>query len=134
MINVVSPNDFVELQQLLSRYCHIVDAKAWDQLDQIFAEDASVTVAGVYPTSTGIEDLRALYARMNHPVAHTSSSVIVVDSDSATARLASKWVTIRADGLTGTGVYEDVVVRTPEGWRISERVACPAVAPPRLAE
>lgn len=131
---MVSPNDFVELQQLLSRYCHIVDAKAWDQLDQIFAADASVTVAGVYPTSTGIEDLRALYARMNHPVAHTSSSVIVVDSGSATARLASKWVTIRADGLTGTGVYEDVVVRTPEGWRISERVARPAVAPPRLAE
>jgi len=131
---LVSPNDFVELQQLLSRYCHIVDAKAWDQLDQIFAADASVTVAGVYPTSTGIEDLRALYARMNHPVAHTSSSVIVVDSGSATARLASKWVTIRADGLTGTGVYEDVVVRTPEGWRISERVARPAVAPPRLAE
>ena len=131
---MVSPNDFVELQQLLSRYCHIVDAKAWDQLDQIFADDASVTVTGVYPTSTGIEDLRALYARMNHPVAHTSSSVIVVDSGSATARLASKWVTIRADGLTGTGVYEDVVVRTPEGWRISERVARPAVAPPRLAE
>jgi len=131
---LVSPNDFVELQQLLSRYCHIVDAKAWDQLDQIFADDASVTVAGVYPTSTGIEDLRALYARMNHPVAHTSSSVIVVDSGSATARLASKWVTIRADGLTGTGVYEDVVVRTPEGWRISERVARPAVAPPRVAE
>ena len=131
---MVSPNDFVELQQLLSRYCHIVDAKAWDQLDQIFADDASVTVTGVYPTSTGIEDLRALYARMNHPVAHTSSSVIVVDSGSATARLASKWVTIRADGLTGTGVYEDVVVRTPEGWRISERVARPAVAPPRVAE
>ena len=131
---MVSPNDFVELQQLLSRYCHIVDAKAWDQLDQIFADDASVTVTGVYPTSTGIEDLRALYARMNHPVAHTSSSVIVVDSGSATARLASKWVTIRADGLTGTGVYEDIVVRTAEGWRISERVARPAVAPPRDAE
>ena len=131
---MVSPNDFVELQQLLSRYCHIVDAKAWDQLDQIFADDASVTVAGVYPTATGIEDLRALYARMNHPVAHTSSSVIVVGSGSATARLASKWVTIRADGLTGTGVYEDVVVRTPEGWRISERVARPAVAPPRDTE
>ena len=126
---MVSPNDFVELQQLLSRYCHIVDAKAWDQLDQIFADDASVTVTGVYPTSTGIADLRALYARMNHPVAHTSSTLIVVESSHDDARLASKWVTVRADGLTGTGVYEDVVVRTPDGWRIRERVAKPAVAP-----
>jgi hypothetical protein len=127
----VSPEDFVELQQLLSRYCHIVDAKAWDQLDQIFAADASVTVAGVYPTTTGIDELRSLYARMNHPVAHTSSSLIVVESGPATARLASKWVTVRAEGLAGTGVYEDVVVRTANGWRISERVARPAVAPVR---
>ena len=127
----MSPGDFVELQQLLSRYCHIVDTKAWNQLDQIFAADASVTVVDVYPRTTGIDELRALYARMNHPVAHTSSSVIVVESNGSTARLASKWVTVRAEGLAGTGVYEDVVVRTPAGWRISERVARPAVAPQR---
>ena len=127
----MNPDDFVALQQLLSHYCHIVDAKAWDQLDQIFAADASVTVVGVYPTATGIDELRALYARMNHPVAHTSSSVIVVESNDTTARLASKWVTVRAEGPAGTGVYEDVVVRTPGGWRISERTAKPAVAPQR---
>ena len=125
----MKPRDFVELQQLLSRYCHIVDTTAWDQLDRIFTADGSVTVAGVYPTATGLDDLRALYARMNHPVAHTSSTLIVVESSHDDARLASKWVTVRADGLTGTGVYEDVVVRTPDGWRIRERVAKPAVAP-----
>jgi hypothetical protein len=125
----VKPEDFVELQQLLSRYCHIVDTTAWDQLDQIFTKDGSVTVVGVYPTATGLDELRSLYARMNHPVAHTSSTLIVVESSDDTARLASKWVTVRAEGLTGTGVYEDVVVRTPAGWRIRERVARPAVAP-----
>ena len=125
----MKPEDFVELQQLLSRYCHIVDTATWDQLDQIFTVDASVTVVGVYPTATGIDALRALYARMNHPVAHTSSTVIVVESGDDTAQLASKWVTVRAEGLTGTGVYEDAVVRTPTGWRIRERIARPAVAP-----
>jgi len=127
----VNADDFVELQQLLSRYCHIVDTTAWDQLDRIFTTDASVTVVGVYPTATGIVALRELYARMNHPVAHTSSSLIVVEDSGDTARLASKWVTVRAEGLAGTGVYEDVVVRTPIGWRIRERVARPAVAPQR---
>jgi hypothetical protein len=125
----VKPEDFVELQQLLSRYCHIVDTKAWDSLDQIFAVDGSVTVVGVYPIATGLDELRALYARMNHPVAHTSSTLFVVESSGDTARLASKWVTVRADGLTGTGVYEDEVMRTPAGWRIRARVARPAVAP-----
>ena len=123
----MNANDFTELQQLLSRYCHIVDTTAWDQLDRIFTDDASVTVVGIYPTATGIEALRELYARMNHPVAHTSSSVFVVEDGDSTARLASKWVTVRAEGLTGTGVYEDIVVRTPAGWRIRERVAKPAV-------
>jgi hypothetical protein len=125
----VKPEDFVELQQLLSRYCHIVDTKTWDSLDQIFAVDGSVTVVGVYPIATGLDELRALYARMNHPVAHTSSTLFVVESSGDTARLASKWVTVRADGLTGTGVYEDEVVRTSAGWRIRARVARPAVAP-----
>ena len=125
----MKPGDFVELQQLLSRYCHIVDTKAWNDLDQIFAADGSVTVVGVYPIATGLDELRSLYARMNHPVAHTSSTLFVVESSGDTARLASKWVTVRADGLTGTGVYEDEVVRTPAGWRIRERVARPAVAP-----
>jgi 3-phenylpropionate/cinnamic acid dioxygenase small subunit len=125
----VNPQDFTELQQLLSRYCHIVDTKAWHDLDEIFTADGSVTVQGVYPKATGIEALRELYARMNHPVAHTSSTVIVNESDGDSARLSSKWVTVRAEGLCGTGVYDDDVVRTPSGWRIRERVARPAVAP-----
>jgi hypothetical protein len=125
----VTPNDFVELQQLLSRYCHLVDTKAWADLDQIFTTDGSVTVVGVYPKAEGIDALRDLYGRMNHPVAHTSSTLVVLDSDGDSARLTSKWVTVRAEGLCGTGVYDDEVVRTPAGWRIRERIARPAVAP-----
>lgn len=125
----MNPQDFVDLQQLLSRYCHIVDTKAWHDLDQIFTADGSVTVADVYPKTTGLSALRELYARMNHPIAHTSSTLIVHESDGNSARLSSKWVTVRAEGLCGTGVYDDEVVRTPDGWRISDRVARPAVAP-----
>ena len=125
----MNANDFVELQQLLNRYCHIVDTKAWGDLDQIFTPDGSVTVADVYPKTTGLEGLRDLYGRMNHPVAHTSSTLIVVESGDDTARLSSKWVTVRKEGLCGTGVYDDVVVRTAAGWRIHERIARPAVAP-----
>ena len=125
----MNANDFVELQQLLSRYCHIVDTTAWGDLDQIFTADASFTVTGVYPTATGLEALRELYPRMNHPVAHTSSTLIVVESSDDSARLSSKWVTVRKEGLCGTGVYDDMVVRTPAGWRIRERIARPAVAP-----
>ena len=128
----MNPNDFVELQQLLNRYCHIVDTKAWGDLGEIFTPDGSVTVADVYPKTTGLDGLRELYGRMNHPVAHTSSTLIVVESGDDSARLSSKWVTVRKEGLCGTGVYDDVVVRTPAGWRIHERIARPAVAPQQV--
>jgi hypothetical protein len=63
---------------------------------------------------------------MRHPLAHHSTSVTVVSEAEDMAWLASKWVTVRADGTTGSGVYQDLVVRTPDGWRIKERVALPS--------
>jgi hypothetical protein len=126
----VRTDDFVEIQQLLARYCHVVDGKEWDRLPLIFTGDAAVTVADVYPRTAGLDAVRRLYSvTMRHPLAHHSTCVTVVDESDEMAQLASKWVTVRADGTTGTGVYEDVVVRTPEGWRIKERVARPGLAP-----
>jgi hypothetical protein len=128
----VGTDDFVEIQQLLARYCHVVDGKDWDRLPSVFAGDAAVTVAGIYPTTTGLVELRRLYSvTMRHPVAHHSTSVIVVEESGGGARVSSKWVTVRADGTAGTGVYEDVVVHTPDGWRIRERVARPSAVPAR---
>ncbi len=122
-------DDFVEIQQLLSRYCHVVDTKDWDRLAVIFTGDAAVTVVDIHPRTVGLGAVTELYAhRMRHPIAHHSTSVTVVSESADRAALASKWVTVRADGTTGTGVYEDIVVRTADGWRIIERVARPGAA------
>ena len=119
-------SDYAEIAQLLARYCHIVDDKQWDRLLEIFAEDGTMTVTSLYPTHRGEAELRVLYGElMNHPLAHHSTSVVVLESTETTARVVSKWVTVRADGLTGTGVYADVLVRTAAGWRIAARVATP---------
>ena len=123
-------DDYVEIQQLLARYCHVVDGKQWDQLASIFTPDASVTVAGIYPTTTGLEAIIRLYSTvMRHPLAHESTSLIVTEESETVTRIASKWVTVRANGNAGAGVYEDEVVHTAEGWRIQSRVARPVAAP-----
>ncbi|HEY2302549.1 MAG TPA: nuclear transport factor 2 family protein [Acidimicrobiales bacterium] len=123
-------DDYVEIQQLLARYCHVVDNKQWDQLASIFTPDAGVTVVGIYPRTTGIEAIIPLYSTvMRHPLAHESTSLIVTEESETVTRIASKWVTVRANGNAGAGVYEDEVVRTSEGWRIKERVARPVAAP-----
>ncbi len=123
----MDPHTYVEVVQLLARYCHIVDEKAWGRLGEIFAPDATMTVPDRYDTHRGLDELQELYAeKMAHPVAHHSTSVVVLDCDGAHARVVSKWVTVRSGGQTGTGVYRDDLVHTSEGWRIRARVAIPA--------
>ncbi len=122
----MDPSDYAEIAQLLARYCHIVDSKQWDRLLDIFADDGTMTVTGLYETHRGPAELRVLYGEtMNHPLAHHSTSVVVLESTPTTARAVSKWVTVRDDGLTGTGVYADDLVRTDHGWRVAARVATP---------
>jgi 3-phenylpropionate/cinnamic acid dioxygenase small subunit len=122
----MDPSDYAEIAQLLARYCHIVDGKHWDRLLEIFADDGTMTVTNLYETHRGDAELRVLYGEiMNHPLAHHSTSVVVLEASGTTARAVSKWVTVRNDGLTGTGVYADDLVRTDTGWRIAARVATP---------
>jgi hypothetical protein len=123
-------DDYVEIQQLVARYCHVVDNKQWDQLASVFTSDAGVTVEGMYPRTAGLEAITHLYSNvMRHPLAHESTSLIVTEESASVTRIASKWVTVRANGQAGAGVYEDQVVRTADGWRIQDRVARPVAAP-----
>ena len=124
---MIDAQDYAAVVQLLARYCHLVDGEAWDALvDEVFASDGSMTVTGVYPTTSGPIALRELYAeRMRHPVAHESTSVVVHDAGADRVSVVSKWITVRADGSCGSGVYADELVRTSAGWRIGARVATP---------
>ena len=80
-------DDYVEIQQLLARYCHVVDNKQWDQLASIFTPDAGVTVVGIYPRTTGIEAIIPLYSTvMRHPLAHESTSLIVTEESETVTR------------------------------------------------
>ena len=124
--------DYAEIQQLLARYCHIVDSKSWDHLADVFTGDASMSVAGIHDAHTGLDALRELYGvKMNHPLAHNSTCVVVAEESESEARLVSKWITIRVDGQAGAGVYEDHVVRTDDGWRIRRRMATPLSPVPK---
>ena len=130
----MEPIDTGAIAQLLALYCHIVDDKQWDRLGDVFAADGSMTVANMYATHTGLAELRVLYSEtMNHPLAHHSTSVVVLDHLGDTAQVVSKWVTVRADGGAGTGVYRDHLVRTAAGWRVHARLATPVVRPTKTA-
>ncbi len=82
----MDPSDYAEIAQLLARYCHIVDGKHWDRLLEIFADDGTMTVTNLYETHRGDAELRVLYGEiMNHPLAHHSTSVVVLEASGTTA-------------------------------------------------
>ena len=120
--------DVVAIHQLLALYGHVADAAiegTADRLDEIFTEGAVFDgSAGAGTLHHGLAEIRALFRRVDppHPPAHHMSNPYVWE-EQGQVRALSKWMGIdRATGGSRSGAYRDLVVRTPQGWRIAERV------------
>lgn len=126
-------DDVVAIEQLLNRYCHLVDRGDVEGVIALFTDDA--VLAPTYEGAArhvGRAAIRAWYTRyaattiagargLRHKI---STAVIDVTGDGADAvcYLDADSVS-RANGrrtLVG-GRYEDRLVRTEAGWRFAER-------------
>src|SRR5262245_21743414 len=96
------------------------------ELGALFAEDGEWIAP--YSRARGPAEIAALMTR-NIPVEprrkhFIMNSLIALDGDRATAR-TSYLVVLQAAGgglvPSVAGTYEDVLVRTPDGWRFRER-------------
>jgi hypothetical protein len=56
---------------------------------------------------------------------HVTNSLVIAEEDDGCVRVRSKGIGIRADGSSGTIVYEDLVRRSNGGWRIARRTVIP---------
>lgn len=118
------------IRNLLGRYCELMDAAAWSEVGDLFAEaelvgpDGSLVAAGgaavaaLYERGTRLHDGSP---RTRHV---TSNTVIEVDGDAAGAH--SAYVVFQ--GIDGfalqpiiTGRYQDRFVRAGSGWRFARR-------------
>jgi hypothetical protein len=123
----VELRDKMAIQELVSRYGHVMDAQDWSGLSMVFVSnvifDATAMGSGRYES---LDELRGLFSNPEcpHPLAHHATNVIVrSDASPTSARVVTKWLGVREDGSAQTGTYDDVVTLTEEGWRISERIA-----------
>jgi hypothetical protein len=125
-------DEIVAITQLLARYGHAidaakfqpVDAPAQQALDAVFTTDATFDARPVdLGVHAGLDEIRAFFARPKplHPPSHQTTNVHV-SLDGDRAHVASKWNIIDWGGNPVVGSYTDTVVRTPDGWRIAERV------------
>ncbi len=74
----------------------------------------------------GLEEIREYFREANHPSAHHVTNIVVIEGGGE-VRVMSKFLAPYTRATHDPprwfgGDYDDVVVRTPEGWRFRRRV------------
>ena len=121
-----------EISRVLYDYTYYLDLNETDKLLELFTPDCHIAY-GPEHGATGIEAYRetlqsekfgvgAFFAGTSH---HVSNVVIdFTDADTAAVRsVLYAWHKYNRDRPEGVvmGQYHDILVRTPEGWRIKRR-------------
>lgn len=124
-----------ELVELMGRYANIPDTQNWDELPRsVFCDEFICDFSSLgMPAMTlsrddwcqGSKHVFAGWTATHHAI---TNHRITIDGDRATIRAhirAEHWAPpeIAAGGPSCwlvVGFYDDVAVRTPEGWRLSE--------------
>ena len=92
----------------------------------MFTEDALYDVAdfgaGVHYGAAAIGRLWAA-PEAKHPLGHHATNIVITEGADGRALVVSKGIGVRATGSVNSVLYRDVVIRTPAGWRIVERIA-----------
>jgi hypothetical protein len=124
-------SDRLEIQDLMTRYSYAIDSRDWDALDRVFTPDAHIDYS-VFGGSVGnLEETKQFLteAMPNFPVYQhmVSGTTITFHGDTADAKTQCHNPMIMSDAenpdLMVCGLwYVDKLVRTPDGWRINERV------------
>lgn len=119
--------DRIAITELLGLYGHVIDARAYHRIDELFTPDAVFDTTDFgHPVVVGSAEIAAFWIGLEerHPVAHHSTNVVItLDEASGEVRVESKGLGVTAKGRVGSCTYSDVVVRRPEGWRLARRVA-----------
>jgi len=125
-------SDRLEIQELLVRYSHAVDTADWEAFERVFTPDARIDYTAMGGVEGGVKEVRewlesvmTLFAGCQHLVSNTVLGFHGADVAHARTICHNPLVVDRADGgseVMWCGLwYLDVLVRTQDGWRISER-------------
>lgn len=124
--------DRIEITDLVNLHGHLTDAGELDQAGDLFTADVTYDLADFGLGAVhGTAALRAAALAMGsaNPVGHHVTNIVITQLDDSSVRVCSKGIGIKADGTAGSVVYDDVVTRQPEGWRISYRKVSAGRAP-----
>jgi hypothetical protein len=120
----LSAEDRLAVHELISLHGHLADDRRAEDLDRLLTGDAVYDLDDYGMGQVeGLPALRRLFEERpgEQPVGHHVTNVLVSEEADGRVRVRSKGLAVMADGHAGTAIYDDTVVRTPAGWRISHR-------------
>ncbi len=122
----ITTEDRLAIHELLGLYGHLIDQRRWAELARVFTDDVVFDA-----TSFGQEVTTSYRELMDHwtsdlamhPLAHHVTNIVITQDADGTVRVMSKAIGVGRKGRVGSATYHDVVVKTPDGWRLARRVA-----------
>lgn len=120
--------DRAAIVDLTVRYAWALDSNEWGELDEVFLPEATAFLTEELVGRAAIKDrVRRALEHLDDSQHLISNHQVVLDGDRASCRcyLQAQHVRHAAPGSPNfivAGRYEDQLVRTERGWRISRRV------------
>ena len=126
--------DKLAINELINLYAHIVDRRAFSDLDQVFAAEAVFDLSG-FQAGQVYRGLDAIVAMMQtstqHPVAHHASNIVInppyaKPHTKHEILVESKGIGVGRNGRVGSVIYKDILTKIKEPliqgqWRIQYR-------------
>jgi hypothetical protein len=122
-------SDRTAIKAIMDLYGFAVDTQRWDLFDQIYTKDVDADWGGT-AVWNDLEKFKKDFAEYHDVFDAThhvmTNFICAVDGDRAKSVTYGHWLLIRnaapgGNSWSGDGWYDDELVRTPDGWRISRR-------------
>jgi len=109
------------IRRTIAKYCQLFDAKKWDELAEIFAEDSSVTSRrGTFQGRANvIRDLQSAMTGDYHGTLFTANSWITVEGDTASA--VSDFLEVEDNKILAVGTYTDTLTKSGDSWLLASK-------------
>lgn len=118
----LSVEDRLDIEQLINLYGHIIDAREFARLGELFTDDAVFDLSGfdgtVYESLDTITQM--MHDSRQHPLAHHATNIVILEQGN-TVRVLSKGIGVGNGGRVGSVTYDDELLKTSAGWRIRQR-------------
>lgn len=123
---VVSREVRQDVADLLVRYATGIDRRDWELLRSCFTDDLVADYGDIGKWNGGdeiTEWMRATHEPLGHTLHRITNQTVSSSGDAVTARSYVDAIVLGPDnvGAQVAGYYDDVVVRTDEGWKIARR-------------